>query len=176
MRRTRRGRRVRTDASRWPRRREVRLRELQAREGPLTKRGDLAQSVRALFDEKAAGWTRGYAPGGALAARARVFAGAVEAVVPPPARALDFGCGTGNIAAELAARGYTVDACDMSEAMLDQGRRQFGERVSFATLSPSWRTLPYGNDQFDLAIASSVLEYVPDPARVLDELGRVVRP
>jgi ubiquinone/menaquinone biosynthesis C-methylase UbiE len=142
----------------------------------LSTRGDLSHSVRALFDDKAAGWTRGYAPGGALEARARVFADAVGPVVPPPARALDFGCGTGNIAGALVDRGYTVDACDMSEAMLAEGRRQFGDRIAFAALASDWTALPYASGQFDLAIASSVLEYVPDLAHVLGELARVVRP
>jgi ubiquinone/menaquinone biosynthesis C-methylase UbiE len=64
----------------------------------------------------------------------------------------------------------------MSEAMLAEGRRQFGGRVAFAPLAPDWTALPYASEQFDLAIASSVLEYVPDLAHVLGELARVVRP
>src|SRR4051794_10835532 len=66
------GRRVRTDASDVDVKRNCL--NLQPPETPLSTRGDLSQSVRQLFDDKAAGWTRGYAPGGALEARARVFA------------------------------------------------------------------------------------------------------
>jgi ubiquinone/menaquinone biosynthesis C-methylase UbiE len=135
----------------------------------------LSQSVRELFDDKAAAWSRGYADGGALHKRVGLFADAVAAVVPAPARALDFGCGTGHIANALAGRGYEVDACDMSEAMLAEGRRLFGERVVFSLLPPDWTALPFGTGAFDVALASSVLEYVPDPDRVLGELGRVVR-
>lgn len=141
----------------------------------MSVQNDLSQSVRALFDDKAAGWSRGYAPGGALAARAGAFVDAVEPIVPPPARALDFGCGTGHIANALAERGYTVQGCDLSAAMLDEGRRLFGKRVAFTPLATDWRVLPYSSGQFDLAIASSVLEYVPDVAQVLGELARVVR-
>ena len=141
----------------------------------MSTRSDLAGSVRALFDDKAAGWSRGYAPGGALAARARVFSDAAERAVAPPARALDFGCGTGHIANALAEHGYAVHACDMSEAMLEEGRRLFGARVTFSPLASDWTALPYATGAFDLAIASSVLEYVPDVSHVLEELARVVR-
>ena len=136
----------------------------------------VAQSVRALFDDKAAGWARAYAPGGALAARAHAFTEAVGRAVPPPARALDFGCGTGHIGNALAEVGYDVHGCDLSKAMLDEGRRLFGERVTFLALEPDWVTLPYAPCQFDVAVASSVLEYVPDVGQVLGELARVVRP
>jgi len=142
----------------------------------MSAQNDLSQSVRALFDDKAAGWSRGYAPGGALAARARAFADAVGPIALPPARVLDFGCGTGHIANALAERGYAVQGCDLSEAMLDEGRRLFGTRVVFTRLATDWVVLPYESGQFDVAIASSVLEYVPDVAQVLRELGRVVRP
>ena len=142
----------------------------------MSAEADRAQSVRALFDEKAAGWSLGYAPGGALAARVRAFTAAVKLIVPPPARALDFGCGTGHIAAALADLGYTVHGCDLSQAMLEEGRRRFGSRIAFTPLATDWLTLPYENAQFDAVVASSVLEYVADVDHVLGELARVVRP
>jgi SAM-dependent methyltransferase len=142
----------------------------------MSARIDLSQAVRALFDEKATRWSRGYAPGGPLVTRASAFADAVAGIVAAPARALDFGCGTGHIGEALAARGYTVDGCDLSEAMIDEGRRLFGARVTFTLLKPDWVALPYATGHFDGALASSVLEYVADPDHVLAELARVVRP
>ena len=47
----------------------------------------------------------------------------VEAVLPPPARILDAGCGTGRIAARLAARGYDVVGCDLDEQMIGVAHR-----------------------------------------------------
>ena len=47
----------------------------------------------------------------------------VEQLVPPPARVLDAGCGTGRLGARLAERGYDVVGCDADETMVAVARR-----------------------------------------------------
>ena len=47
----------------------------------------------------------------------------VQALLPPPARVLDAGCGTGRVAVELTRRGYDVVGVDCDAAMLDTARR-----------------------------------------------------
>jgi len=47
----------------------------------------------------------------------------VERLVPPPARVLDAGCGTGRLGARLAQRGYDVVGCDADAAMVAVARR-----------------------------------------------------
>ncbi len=50
----------------------------------------------------------------------------VFSLVPPPARVLDAGCGTGRIAARLTALGYDgVVGCDVDAAMVAVARRDF---------------------------------------------------
>ena len=46
----------------------------------------------------------------------------VSALVPPGARVLDAGCGTGRVGIELAARGYDVVGVDSDASMLDVAR------------------------------------------------------
>jgi len=52
----------------------------------------------------------------------KVFALLVAARIPPRARVLDLCCGTGQLAAELSARGYTVLGLDGSRRMLGHAR------------------------------------------------------
>jgi len=48
--------------------------------------------------------------------------------------------------------------------------------VPLVRLDSRWRTLPFRDGAFDGVVSSSVLEYVPDPAAVLLECARVLRP
>jgi SAM-dependent methyltransferase len=58
----------------------------------------------------------------------------IERGVPPGARLLDAGCGTGRYAGELARRGYTVEGVDRSSELIEIARqsvRGHGHSVSF---------------------------------------------
>lgn len=47
----------------------------------------------------------------------------VQRLLPPPARVLDAGCGTGRVAARLADLGHDVVGCDPDAAMVEVARR-----------------------------------------------------
>ncbi len=93
-----------------------------------------------------------------------------------PGRGLDVGCGTGVLAARLAAIGWRMEGIDPSQGMLDvmareapevEGKRAFGD------------DLPFEDSSFDLVITVAALHHVADPAAVrgtLIEMARVVRP
>ena len=89
-----------------------------------------------------------------------------------PTDVLEVGCGPGEFAArvreELSA---TVVAVDISDRMVELAR----ECGVDATLGDV-QQLPFENDSFDCAIAAWMLYHVPDVARALDELVRVLRP
>lgn len=132
--------------------------------------------VRQLFDVKAATWSAKYAPDGPLAARLACLSDAVGRYVRAGDRVLDLGCGTGELARALVGRGLDVAGCDISPEMLRRAARYPGRCVGWVQLEPGWRTLPFGTAAFDAVIAASVLEYVTEPAAVLRECARVLRP
>jgi SAM-dependent methyltransferase len=139
--------------------------------------GDHDDQVLTLFDGKAADWPGKYAADGRLAGRLGQFANAVLDLTAAGGELLDLGCGSGELARSLAAVGYRVTGCDIAPRMLGQATAADRERaVRWVRLEPRWRTLPFAAGSLDVVIASSVLEYVRDPAAVLGECARVLRP
>jgi SAM-dependent methyltransferase len=139
--------------------------------------GDHADPVLTLFDAKAAGWPGKYAAGGRLAGRLTQLAEAVLDLTAAGAELLDLGCGSGELARYLAGAGYRVTGCDIAPRMLRQAAAADREHaVGWIRLEPRWRTLPFPADCLDAVVAASVLEYVRDPAAVLAECARVLRP
>jgi ubiquinone/menaquinone biosynthesis C-methylase UbiE len=93
-----------------------------------------------------------------------------------PRRALDFGCGSGNLTRHLLALDFSVTAADVSAKFLDLVRRRFPSD-ELTTLRLNGRDLSeLADDSVDLAATYSVLHHVPDYLAAVDELGRVVKP
>jgi SAM-dependent methyltransferase len=136
-----------------------------------------ADQVRALFDGKAAGWPAKYAADGQLVWRLPQFAAAAGDLVVAGGAVLDLGCGSGELARHLAAAGFLVTGCDIAPLMLHRAAAADHQHaVRWIRLESGWRTLPFVAASLDAVIAASVLEYVPDPAVVLGECARVLRP
>lgn len=133
-----------------------------------------------FFDRQAAGWSSThYGTGGGMVARIARFADAVAGVATEGARIFDYGCGTGDIAAALARRGYDVEACDASPKMIEQAGRIHagsGARFSVAISTGPDVALPSGEHGFDAIICSSVLEYVHDAGGSVRVLVSALRP
>jgi ubiquinone/menaquinone biosynthesis C-methylase UbiE len=100
---------------------------------------------------------------------------------PPPegARALDVGCGTGEIVARLAARfpRTSLVGVDLEESHLDRARERcaaFGPRVRFQRDDALALSFPAA--EFDLVVCRHMLQAVPDARRAVAEMVRVTRP
>ena len=91
----------------------------------------------------------------------------------PGQRILDLGTGTGVFARALHAAGARVVGVDQAEAMLREGRRR-APALSF--VRGTIDRLPVPDASFDGACAVTVLEFVADPAAVVAEACRVLRP
>jgi demethylmenaquinone methyltransferase/2-methoxy-6-polyprenyl-1,4-benzoquinol methylase len=106
----------------------------------------------------------------------------VDAVAPSPGdRVLDVATGTGMVAAALIERsGCSVVGLDQSEQMLARAEARRQGEPDFAAHSTLVRgeaeRLPFADGEFDALTFTYLLRYVDDPAAVLRELARVVRP
>jgi SAM-dependent methyltransferase len=90
-------------------------------------------------------------------------------------RALDVGCGPGALTAELVARlgPAAVAAVDPSASFVTSAReRNPGVDVRAAAAEE----LPFGDDEFDAALAQLVVHFMADPVAGLREMARVTRP
>lgn len=98
----------------------------------------------------------------------------------PGERVLEVGCGTGNLWRDNADRlppGVSLVLTDLSPGMLEESRRRLAGRLPRLELQiADVQSLPFADASFDLALASHMLYHVPDRARALAELARVLRP
>ena len=135
-----------------------------------------AGEVLRLFEGKAVTWPAKYAPDGPLAGRLASLSAAVSRYAQAGDRVLDLGCGTGELTRALAAAGLRVAGCDISRQMLLRAPGDRDGCAGWVQLEPDWRRLPFASAAFDVVVAASVLEYVAEPAAVLRECARVLRP
>ena len=96
------------------------------------------------------------------------------ASVAPGQRVLDVGCGPGALTAELVKRlgADAVAAVDPSEPFVAAARERHpgvDERQGSA------EELPFGDDEFDAALAELVVHFMDDPVAGLREMARVTR-
>lgn len=112
---------------------------------------------------------------GAAIARAVAAAAAGR---PTPIRALDVGCGTGNVTAHLIRAGATVTAADLSATFLELVEHRFKGTGALAGVARlNGRDLaPIADGAFDLVVTYSVLHHVPEYLSLVREMARVTAP
>jgi SAM-dependent methyltransferase len=97
--------------------------------------------------------------------------------VPPRRRWLDVGCGAGALVEAIVAQ---ADPCavlgvDRSSGFVAHARaRSGGARVAFEVGDA--QALPVAGGAFDAVVSGLVLNFVPDPARMVAEMARAARP
>jgi len=94
--------------------------------------------------------------------------------VAPGDDVLDLGSGDGSFSAALAEAGARPVAVDVSAAAVDRARAR--HPALDVRHAPAGAPLPLDDAAVDVAWASEVLAFVPDTARLLSEVRRVLRP
>lgn len=92
------------------------------------------------------------------------------------ARVLDVGCGTGGVTADFVGLARDVVALDIDGAMARKAAQALAGPSPGAVLLADGRALPFADSTFDAAVCNLVLLWSPDPAKVVAEMARVVRP
>lgn len=97
--------------------------------------------------------------------------------VPPEAKCLDVGCGTGVLSSAI------IDNCapsgvvgiDPSEAFVKAAQSQVDDR-RFECEQGNGETLPFGDNEFQVAVSGLVLNFVRDKNKAVAEMVRAVEP
>ncbi|HXG46932.1 MAG TPA: class I SAM-dependent methyltransferase [Methylomirabilota bacterium] len=89
----------------------------------------------------------------------------------PRGRALDVGCGVGQVVARLTEAGFEAHGVDVSEPNIERARKVSGRCQLY-----DGRRLPFPDGHFASAGALNVLEHVEAPEDFIAELVRVVEP
>ena len=87
-------------------------------------------------------------------------------------RVVDVGCGPGALTAELVARGAEISAVDPSPPFVEAARTRHPD---VDVREASAEELPFGDDEFDAALAQLVVHFMADPLRGIEEMSRVTR-
>lgn len=97
--------------------------------------------------------------------------------VPRYQRWLDAGCGNGAFTEELIKQCHpaSVMAIDPSEDQLAYARGRAGAKLATFQRGDA-QSLPFEDNSFDVGVMALVIAFLPDPAKAIAELARVVRP
>lgn len=92
-------------------------------------------------------------------------------------RVLDVGCGAGTDLVRFARAGAIVSGVDLSAAAVDLARANVAQQGLEADIREADAAhLPYPDGTFDLVFAHGVVQYSADPAGVVGECWRVLKP
>ena len=91
---------------------------------------------------------------------------------------LEVGCGIGTDLVRFARGGARVTGVDLSATAIDLARRNFAlhDLVPDDLRVENAEVLPFDSDRFDVVYAHGVVQYTADPARLVRECHRVLRP
>ncbi len=122
-------------------------------------------------DSVAGDMERHYSPGRTWEATAHGLAFLID-----PGEVLDIASGDGVLAELLAPRATHITCLDISEKVIEAGRKRLHgfENVEFRL--GDMHDLPVPDESFDTVLLMHALTYTRRPQNVLDEAGRVLRP
>jgi len=106
------------------------------------------------------------------------FARLLDEAIPPTARVLELGCGTGQLSLFLASGDRTVIGADLARASLELGAEaamRYGvDRVLF--VETDLRRPGLRAEAFDVVVCSGVLHHTPWPRKAFQAVARLIKP
>lgn len=88
---------------------------------------------------------------------------------------LDAGCGTGIFTREILDAGAKVMGLDVSTSMVGVAEKRL-KKFDFSGMCGDMCSLPFPDGCFDRTFSMTAIEFIPDAAKAIAELNRVVKP
>jgi len=145
-----------------------------------TSREDVTESIQAFYEKTPFPDYDEFDSVGSLASKARqgLFAKLLDDQVPPGARVLECGCGTGQLSNFLSIANRKVVGADLCLNSLKLGqqfkRKNNLSRVHFLQMNLFRPVFKPGT--FDLVVSNGVLHHTSDPFLALRTISRLVKP
>ena len=96
---------------------------------------------------------------------------------PPDGKCLEIGCGMGTDALQMARRGLSVTAIDITEEGINLAKKRFDLYNCSADLRiADAENLPFDDVSFDCVYSFGVLHHTPDTQKAIHEVYRVLKP
>ncbi len=95
--------------------------------------------------------------------------------IEPDDIVLECACGTGSISRHIAPACKKLVACDMSEKMMDQARRNCAAYDNVRFFKADITRLDVGEGRFDKVVAGNVIHLLDDPVAALKGFERVCK-
>lgn len=91
---------------------------------------------------------------------------------------LEIGCGIGTDLVRFARGGAQVTGVDLSQTAIDLARKNFAEHglTPVELRTANGEALPFADNTFDVVYAHGVVQYTSDPAQLIREAHRVLKP
>jgi len=96
----------------------------------------------------------------------------LKGFLPPAGKLLDVGCGRGNFLAAMTKLGFSVYGTELTDASAARSRRKFPDRVFTGDVT----ALKLEDSSFHKVTLWHVVEHLRDPALVLREVWRILKP
>lgn len=92
-------------------------------------------------------------------------------------KVLDIGCATAGISIAFAKRDARIVGLDITRRVsLMAKRRTYEEGVNVPLLLADGENMPFFNESFEIVVCNNIIEHVPHPKKLVDEIERVLKP
>jgi ubiquinone/menaquinone biosynthesis C-methylase UbiE len=106
--------------------------------------------------------------------QAAKFKAVMQNLQPPyKSRVLDVGCGTGLILNRLVERAEFIVGVDFSRGLLQEVRKKARSHPHVFLVLADADNMPFADHVFDVVLAITLLQNMPNPPATLDEIKRV---
>lgn len=93
--------------------------------------------------------------------------------LPHKSRVVDVGCGTGLITNRLVERAELIVGVDFSRRLLQEARKKARSHQRVFLVLADADNLPFADHVFDMVLAITLLQNMPNPRSTLDEINRI---